>query len=258
MNTRIVRTLCLFVVLIFAASLNSCSQNEGKSAPAEKSAHEKEFEAKIAKICQESTDINNEEDRGISILYWAVEQHYVDAARTLLENGADPDIRPKKGGAETALYATIKSLSYGNDPFESQKIEKSKAMAELLIQHGANVNHSPKIGNTPLHKAALRGRTDLCELFIQNGAKVDASDVLGNTPLHYAAKEGYWESTQFLLENGAQPTAANNFRETAMSLAKKRSEEHLNQEIRKETKLDYNPGSDYDRTIEVLTEYGAY
>ena len=71
-------------------------------------------------------------------------------------------------------------------------------MAELLIQHGANVNHSPKMGNTPLHHAALRGRTDLCELFTQNGAKVNASDALGNTPLHEAAKEGYWESTQFL------------------------------------------------------------
>jgi len=256
MNFRIVRTLCLFVIL--TASLTSCGQNAEKSALAEKSAHEKEFEAKIAKLCQESTDINKEEERGISILYWAVEQNYVDAAKTLLQNGADPDIRAKKGIAETVLYATITSLSYGNDPFESQKIEKSKAMAELLIQHGANVNHSPKMGNTPLHHAALRGRTDLCELFTQNGAKVNASDALGNTPLHEAAKEGYWESTQFLLKNGAQPTAANAFQETAMSLAKKRAEEPLNQQIRKKTKLDYNPGSDYDRTIEVLTEHGAY
>ncbi|MDY6856949.1 MAG: ankyrin repeat domain-containing protein [Thermodesulfobacteriota bacterium] len=255
MNTRRIKT---FFFIILTVSLVSCSQNAGKSVLDEKSTHEKEFEAKITKLCQENTGINNEEERGISILYWAVELNYVDAAKTLLQNGADPDVRPKKGGFETALYATINNLSYVNDPFESQKIEKSKTIAELLIQHRANVNHSPKMGNTPLHKATLRGRTDLCELFIQNGAKVNVSDALGNTSLHYAAKEGYWESTQFLLQNGTQPTAENKFLETAMSLAKKRTEEDLNQQIRKKTKLDYNPGSDYDRAIEVFAEHGAY
>ncbi|MBW2172961.1 MAG: ankyrin repeat domain-containing protein [Deltaproteobacteria bacterium] len=256
MNTRIVRTLCLLFIL--TASLTSCGQDAKKAAFAKKSAHEKEFEAKIEKLCKESTDINKEEDRGIAILYWAVEQNYVDAAKALLQCGANPDIHAKKGIAETVLYATITKLSYGNDAFESVKIDKSKAMAELLIQHGANVNYSPKVGNRPLHHAALRGRTDLCELFVQNGARVNTSDILGNTPLHEAAKEGYWESAQFLLKNGARPTPANKFGETAMSLAKKRAEEELNEQIRKKTKLDYNPGSDYDRTIEVLKEHGAY
>lgn len=256
MNVRMVRTLCLFVIL--SASLTCCGQNGEKSKLAKKSDHEKKFEAKVAKLCQESRDINKEEDRGIAILYWAVEDNYVDAVKTLLQCGADPNIVPKKGSADTALYATITSLSYANDAFESLQMEKSKAIAELLIQHGASVNYTPRAGDTPLHKAALRGRTDLCELFIQNGARVNASDVLGNTPLHEAAREGYWESTQFLLKNGARPTVANKFGETAMSLAKKREEESSNQEIRKKTKLEYNPGSDYDRTIEVLTEHGAY
>lgn len=256
MNIRMVRTLCLFVIL--TAFLTSCGKEAEKSKLAKKSDHEKEFDAKAAKLCQESRDINKEEDRGIAILYWAVEDNYVDAVKTLLQCGADPNIAPKKGSADTALYATITSLSYANDAFESLKMEKSKAIAELLIQHGANVNHTPRTGDTPLHKAALRGRTDLCELFIQNGARVNASDILGYTPLHQAAKQGYWESTQFLLKNGAHPTVANKFGDTALSLAKKREEESLNAQIRKKTKLEYNPGSDYDRTIEVLTEYGAY
>lgn len=256
MDTRRIKILCLFVIL--AAFLTSCGRNGEKSKLAEKSDHEKKFEARVAKLCQETTDINKEEDRGIAILYWAIEHNYVDAVKTLLQCGADPDIPPKKGAAETALYATITSLSYANDAFESLQVERSRAIAELLIQHGANVNYTPKTGDTPLHKAALRGRTDLCELLIQNGARINASDILGYTPLHQAAKQGYWESTQFLLKNGARPTVANKFGATPMSLARKREEESLNEQIRKKTQLDYNPGSDYDRTIEVLTEYGAY
>ncbi len=256
MNTRTVRTFCLFVIL--TAFLTSCSPKAKKPEPAEKSAAEQEFEARIAGLVAKNKDVNKVEDRGIPILYWAIENGYVDSTRTLLENGADPDTRPMKGAYETALFATAISLSYGNDSMESQKIDKSKAIAELLIKHGANVNHSAsKMKNTPLHKAALRGRTDLCELFIQNGAKVHAPDALGSTPLHRAAEGGYWEAVQFLLNNGAQLMAADKLEETALSLAEKREDESMNQKIRKETKLNYDPSSDYDRTIQVLTEYGA-
>jgi ankyrin repeat protein len=256
MNTRIIRTLCLFLVL--TVFLTACNRNAGKSAPAEKTAHEKEFEDKIADLVQNNPDINKIEERGISILCWAVENNYVDSAKTLLQKGADPDITPMKGGAESVLFSTVKSLSYANDPLESQRMDKSKAIAELLIQHGANVNYSAsKMKNTPLHQAALRGRTDLCELFIQNGAKVHAPDALDNTPLHEAARGGYWESAQILLENGARPKAADKLGETALSLAEKRQDETLNQDIRKETKMNYNPSSDYDRTIKVLMEHGA-
>ena len=63
MNTRTVRTLCLLVIL--TAFLTSCGQEAEKAAFAKKSDHEKEFEANVAKRCQETTNINKEEDRGI-------------------------------------------------------------------------------------------------------------------------------------------------------------------------------------------------
>jgi ankyrin repeat protein len=215
-----------------------------------------EFEARIAGLIQEGVDVNGVRDRDIAILYWAVEDYYVDATKMLLENGADPNTVPVEKSTETALFATAKSLSFGSDAYDLGLISRSRAVAELLLEHGADVNHSTKIGDTPLHKAAFRGRADLCELFIEHGAHVNASDVIGNTPLQNAAKEGYWEAARVLLENGADPNAPNQLGETPMSLAKERSEEALNAEIRAEN-IDYNPGSDYDRTVEILLEYGA-
>ena len=44
------------------------------------------------------------------------------------------------------------------------------------------------------------------------------------------------------------------FSKTALDLAKEKDDESLNLEIRKETKLDYNPASDYDKTIQILSK----
>ncbi|TFH15103.1 MAG: hypothetical protein E4H02_08555 [Lentisphaerales bacterium] len=256
MNTATVRTLCS--LLIVTAGVTSCSQKTKAPGPATKSADEQQFEARITDLVAKNVDVNTVEDRGIPILYWAIENTYVDSARILLENGADPDTRPKKNAHETALFACATSLTYGDDPFESRKFEGSRAIAELLIKHGANVNHLvSEMKDTPLHKAALRGRTDLCSLFIQHGAKVQAATALGTTPLHEAASAGYGETVQFLLKNGAQAGALNVFGETALALAQKREDEDTNQKIRKKTGLKYQPGSGYDRTIEVLKGHGA-
>jgi ankyrin repeat protein len=226
------------------------------SAPAEKSSNEKQFEAKVATHIKAKADLNARDERGIPLLVWAAEFNYADAAKMLLENGADPNITPKQKATDTVLYSTINSLTFGSDPLALERIRKSRLIAELLIKHGANVNHTNLLKTTPLHQAALRGRTDLCELFIAKGANINALDKLGTSPLHNAAKYGYWETAEFLLNKGAQPNTKSRLGETPMSLAKKRSDEPLNMEARKKSK-DFNPGSDYDKTIEVLTAKGA-
>ena len=254
MNNRIRKYFCLFFVLAFF--LVSCTQKSNDSASIKKMSGEMKFEAEITKLIQEGGDVNKVDERGIASLTWAVEFYYADAVKILLENGADPNTAPKKRSTDTALFATAKSLSFEDDPDDRETIRKTKIIAELLIKHGANVNHTDLLKNTPLHQAALGGRNDLCELFIQNGARVNATDKLGNIPLHIAAKEGYFEAAQTLLKNGASFNLKNRFGETALFLAKKRKEEPFNQEVRNRRK-GFNPGSDYDRTIEILMEYGA-
>jgi ankyrin repeat protein len=174
----------------------------------------------------------------------------------LLENGADPDTIGIEKLGEPVLFEIVESIDLPDEQRDMNKMNKTRMVAELLIEHGANVNHATRSGETPLYKAAGRGRTDLCELFSENGAEIDAADMIGLTPLYWAAYYGYWETAQFLLENGAQPNIRNNIGRTILSYAEERTEEEFLQEVRKDFK-NYRPGTDYDKTIEVLKQYGA-
>lgn len=63
-------------------------------------------------------------------------------------------------------------------------------MANLLIQHGANVNLQSLDGQSPLHVAANNGNLKFGEVLIKNGAVVDAIDQAAVTPLQLAVFNG--------------------------------------------------------------------
>ena len=91
---------------------------------------------------------------------------------------------------------------------------------------------------------------------IQEDGDVNKVDERGIANLTWAVEFYYADAVKMLLENGASLNLKNRFGETALFLAKKRKEEPFNQEVRNRRK-GFNPGSDYDRTIEILMEYGA-
>jgi len=78
----------------------------------------------------------------------------------------------------------------------------SVEMAELLIARGAEIN----AGYWPLlHCSTRRKRGDLIELLFQRGADVNAKDIAGLTPLYYAVH--FHDDTEFvniLIANGAE------------------------------------------------------
>lgn len=63
-------------------------------------------------------------------------------------------------------------------------------MANLLIQHGANVNLQTSDGLSPLHVATNNGNLKFGEALIKNGATIDAVDQRGVTPLQLAVFNG--------------------------------------------------------------------
>ena len=76
----------------------------------------------------------------------AIRQKGAPGVRLLLEQGEDAQQEINCFG-DTPLYAAIFQIQWGNprpDRFE---------MLELLIQHGADVNHVNKNATTPLHRA---------------------------------------------------------------------------------------------------------
>lgn len=96
--------------------------------------------------------------------------------------------------AATAVVAEISSPTAGtaadHDPgglvqWEEQRklsVEVAvRAIADMLLQAGANVDAVDSEGNTPLLSAAKTGGVALCELLLARGANADARWVNGTT-----------------------------------------------------------------------------
>ena len=92
--------------------------------------------------------------------------------------------------------------------------EKHVRVAELLLEHGANINIKGPKNDTPLHKAIGWSEDpglDAMQFLLKHGADVNARQDDLSTPLHLAASEGRFKAAQLLLANKANV----DFRDTA-------------------------------------------
>ena len=106
-----------------------------------------------------------------TILHMSILRGNMEAAKTIINLGADVNIQDKEG--ETALYLAVHL--------------NRKEIIEELIKAGANLNIQDIKGRTALHLAVLETR--LCEyvnILIGAGADLNIQDNEGGTPLHVA------------------------------------------------------------------------
>ena len=107
------------------------------------------------------------EDDLTSAMSTAVEKDRCDMLRLLLDHGVAADAR-RVSYYRTALFAAADG--YG---FEGQYCRMDAAI--MLLDAGADVNHSDIDGYTPLIDAALGGHLQMLRLLLRRGAKLDAS-----------------------------------------------------------------------------------
>jgi len=66
-----------------------------------------------------------------------------------------------------------------------------KAMCEILIERGIDIDKPDNEGWTPLMEAMMQGHTEIAEMLIKKGANLDATTRMGDTPRTLARKFGY-------------------------------------------------------------------
>ncbi|KAI4590847.1 hypothetical protein MJG53_001896 [Ovis ammon polii x Ovis aries] len=76
--------------------------------------------------------------------------------------------------------------------------------ADVLLQHGANVNVQDSVFFTPLHIAAHYGREQVTRLLLKFGADVNVSGEVGDRPLHLASAKGFFNIAKLLVEEGSK------------------------------------------------------
>ena len=94
-------------------------------------------------------------------------------------------------------------------------------IAELLLQHGADVDARGIEEQTPLHRAIKWPKNlavSAVQFLLEHGADVNAQWKDRLTPLHLAAAEGKFEVAQMLLQSGAVIHHRNLSRETPLHL----------------------------------------
>jgi ankyrin repeat protein len=169
---------------------------EQAAAKTQDDAEENEI-ARIKTMIKDSPDlINAPRSNGLSPLAKAAMMGQLRAAEFLLSNGADVN---KKIQNRTALHWAVEN--------------KHKAMVELLISHGADLEATDGTGGTPLHTAVQTGSKAIVEILLTHKANVSAQNSIQNgqeTPLHLASALGFRSIAELLLKNGADVNATDN------------------------------------------------
>jgi len=132
----------------------------------------------VDKIPINSRDVNNQ-----TPLYVAAGAGQVDAVKSLLEKGADPNLQAVD--LMTPLHVAVSSYKFN--------------VVQCLLDHeGCEIDLKDDEGSTPLHLACMEGFADIMGLLISKGANPNVKDCRENTPLQLAVTFGHQDAIRFL------------------------------------------------------------
>lgn len=121
----------------------------------------------------------------------AVMLNDLELARARLDEGADPNTGKFKYNGPLLKIAAEQGY---------------RAMVELLLDRGAEIEATDDLGRRPLLSAACYGRLDVVRFLLDRGADIDGDDWCDHTALSEAALHGHRHVVEFLLSQGAKRT----------------------------------------------------
>eukprot|EP00210_Caulerpa_lentillifera_P005422 g5184.t1 len=142
--------------------------------------------------------------------------------------------------------------------------------AEVLIQHGAQIEYKNDHGQSALSRTAGYGSTQVAQFLIDSGADIESRLDTGHTPLHLASWYHHLQILKILIENGANIEAKSVRGSTPLHLAASKNFRTIAQELiaananvnsKREngwTPLHYAAHGDFIDTTKLLLSNGAH
>ncbi|XP_031783479.1 putative ankyrin repeat protein RF_0381 [Nasonia vitripennis] len=191
-----------------------------------------------------SSEVLNKASRLTAYLHFAVKFHYIPEAIELIQLGAKPPVKNRKGQT-TLQYAVVckryvegvekiipngihykkmkfyglRSLRYATKARKMKRLRELAAtqddinsahsliLVKMLLDHGSDVNNKDINACTPLHCAIYTGDLELVKMIISAGADINVQNRIGATPLHDAVLSCNEEMVFLLLSKGANVDA---------------------------------------------------
>jgi ankyrin repeat protein len=206
-------------------------------------------------------DPNASATRGQTALMWAAGQEHSGVVEVLLEYGADVLAR---SDVRTQLMKTDKAQESnpdyhlwvdlgGNTALVFAARSGNLRSAELLVEAGAEVNHTAAFGISATITAVHGGNTRLVEYLLEQGADPNSADG-GYTALHAAILSGNEAAVRVLLAHGAGPSARV---QKATPTLRGSEEYHFHQAFVGATPFWLAARFSQPNVMQILLEYGA-
>jgi uncharacterized protein len=139
---------------------------------------------------------SNEIRRGQTALMWALDQKHLEAARILIEHGADVNAQSKNGftpllfAAKHGDLATVRMLLHSGARVNDGTPLKNRPVGRRAAPAADDGDPDVPDGVTPLLMATVSGHEDVALLLLENRADPNAVDGTGATALHYSILNG--------------------------------------------------------------------
>ena len=160
-------------------------------------------------LIRHRAEVDARDSGGFTALHYAARNRHEAVVRLLIQNGATSDIfmaitlRDKERTLSflRADPDCIRRRNKWGTPLEWAVDANAVPIAELLLDHGADVYTLDNYGWMLLHELTPPGRHGMLKLFLREGADVNKKDFRGRTLLHGAVRAT--TAVGFLLEGGA-------------------------------------------------------
>ncbi|WP_264524273.1 ankyrin repeat domain-containing protein [Flavobacterium sp. N502536] len=172
----------------------------------------------LDKLLPVSKNINLQNTKGESALTFAVKSGAPEAVATLLNKGANVNVKDKDGN-NLGVYLVQSYRPAGREANAAQ--DPFEAKAKLLQEKGLNLAAAQKDGSTLYHSAIAKNDLTLVKKLASLNIDINAKNKDGLTALHKAAMVAKDDSIlKYLLSIGAKKDINTEFDETAYALAK--------------------------------------